>query len=248
MRVHRLHYDLVTGPDFEIKDAPDITWSTSGFRMVLASNVATFELLAECDSIEDARHVVEPALTAWYAHMTLTLPNRTVSFRYRDADVTMAHDPPSGPHVGETVGFVSSVTAHLVRHIYPDLPTSFTLSGDVQMLVERYRRYLAGGEPLPAIAYACLTYIEALFGGRNEAANQLSVDVAILRKLGQVAAEVGDALSARKFKSIQAPRPITPAEERWMDGAMRALILRLGKLADGGALPAKLDITDLSML
>lgn len=127
------------------------------------------------------------------------------------------------------------------------------MSPDVDTMWHRYEGYLEGREPLAAMAYACLTLLEASAGGRdrarNGAANRYRIEVDVLQTLGRLSSSVGDKETARKFKGLSERRPHTGAERAWMEAAVKALIRRAGEWAfDPGASRPQITMSDLPKL
>jgi hypothetical protein len=86
-----------------------------------------------------------------------------------------------------------------------------------------YRRTLG------TAANFCLTALEHYSGGdRSAAAGRYSISKPVLNKLADLAAEKGGD-EARKAGG--ANTPFTDAERRWLEEAMKRLILRAGEVA-----------------
>jgi len=66
---------------------------------------------------------------------------------------------------------------------------------------------------------------------RRRAAQAFSVDEAVLRKLGRLASDVGDAETGRKITARGERRRHTPEETAWTRSAIRMLIRRAGERA-----------------
>ena len=86
---------------------------------------------------------------------------------------------------------------------YPRPPGTFRLSPDAESILLRYHGYLDGREPLLAMAYFCLTVLEASTratkGKRASAAKKYKTEEKVLRKMGDLTSEKhGDRSSARK--------------------------------------------------
>jgi hypothetical protein len=90
----------------------------------------------------------------------------------------------------------------------------------------RYEGYRRGKEPLAAMAYFCLTVVEAR-GGRKKVAKELNIEPELLRKLGELSSNVGDPREARKLSG--SGRAHTDREKKWLEAMVLALIRRLGE-------------------
>jgi hypothetical protein len=80
------------------------------------------------------------------------------------------------------------------------------------------------------MAYFCLTVVESVFGRRRDASRQLKVEFSVLDMLGNLSSGVGDDQTGRK-RNVQQRRPHSPAENDWLDHAVRMLIRRMAEYA-----------------
>ena len=130
-----------------------------------------------------------------------------------------------------------SAILHATRRKYPDPPTVFTVTPDVETLWGRYEKYLDEKEYLPSMAYACLTFVEnkaykkGKKGKRKAAAKLFLIDEPILNKLGELSAK-GDTKTVRKFTEEGDLIPLSVKEIKWIEAAIKILIRRTGELAN----------------
>lgn len=137
---------------------------------------------------------------------------------------------------------------------YPALPENFVASPDVETMWQRYEQYVQGREPLPSMAYFCLTVLETSArnvhgkgGNREKALRTYAVQDKVLGKLGELTARLGDAGTARKAGG--AGRPLTSVERDWIERCLRALIRRVGeKAADPQGNFDRITMADLPQL
>jgi len=94
---------------------------------------------------------------------------------------------------------------------------TFRLNPDAESILLRYHGHLDGREPLPAMAYFCLTVLEAKTGGRESAARAYRIEKAVLNRMGELTSLRGDRLTARKATGVQ---PVYP--EEWALKALEA--------------------------
>jgi hypothetical protein len=192
--------------------------------------------------VGEARRVVGDFLRSWEIKTALELRRGEMRFQFEDSQVIDRDPPPPGsPKIVPLSGvanFTGNLTAvlHATRRKYPDPPTVFTVTPDVETLWQRYNNYLDGKEPLPSMAYFCLTLIENKAGGkkkRESAAKLFLIDEEILSTLGNLTTNRGDPKTARKVpekgKNMIALRN---NEEKWIKAAVKILIRRMGELAN----------------
>jgi len=172
-----------------------------------------------------------------------------MTFIFRRANVVDRDPPPPGSIVTATFVGVAratgSATGRVTLKSYPAVPTDFRADPDVLSLWHRYEGYKNGREPLAAMAYFCLTTIEVRYGGRRDASMALSVDPAVLNKLGELSTNRGDLATARKKTADL--RPFAVEEASWLETAIRALIRRIGEIASGHS-PSPLTMNHLPQL
>ncbi len=147
----------------------------------------------------------------------------------------------------ESTGQVFAPTVVEGRNVYPAPPNHFAMSPDVETLLLRLRGHERGKEPLAAMAYFCLTVVEARAGGqkplRRHAARTLNIEYDILKCIGKLTSgEHGDGTSSRKYAAGQQPLP--PRDVRWLETAVRRVIQQVA-IADAGAPPPALTLRDL---
>ena len=117
------------------------------------------------------------------------------------------------------------------------------ITPDVQSMYDRFAGYRLGKEPLASMASFCLTVLEISTGRRQTAAEQYRIDRAVLDQIGNLSSEKGGP-PARKAAGLG--RPLTPSDTRFLEEAIKALILRAAEVAhDPHASRAEITLTDL---
>jgi hypothetical protein len=222
-----LQYRLETEPNLTFENPPPVDDERDAFHLRLENGFAVFQLNHHFSKVEDARGAVDPYLRAWEIDAALASGQPEIRFIFGHADVVDRNPPPPGSYgvvaVEDVVAIsaVGSVTVRVGRKQYPPPPRQFQVSPDVETLWQRYEGYLRGKEPLPAMAYFCLTMIEALAGRRKKAAKWLHISRTVLKMLGNLTSTRGDEKMARK---VEKGRPLTPMSDRekaWIEAAIK---------------------------
>ncbi len=108
---------------------------------------------------------------------------------------------------------------------------------DVLTLYNRFIGYLQNREPLASMANFCLTVLENRSGhrrgARKAAAAKYGVDFKVLDKVGNLTATKGGREGARKASGIA--NDLTSQESRFLAAAVKAIILRVAKVAHNPA-------------
>jgi hypothetical protein len=164
----------------------------------LAEGKLTCEMKAHFPTVDDARRAVEPTVRVWEIDADLRLGRDSLRFTFDTADVV--DRSPAQPGVAHLSGFAHGVavvsgtaTVHVTRATYPaPPPATFRLNPDAESLLTRYQGYRDGREPLPSMAFFCLTLVH-LKGGRSQRAASAAyrIDLPVLRKMGELASTRG---------------------------------------------------------
>lgn len=249
--VETLRYKLETGQEISYDSPPPVEVSTDTFEGSLSNGVLICHMKHHYPSVEVARKDVEEFLRSWEIDAALARGRNEVRFVYEDAKV-IDRDPSHSGRVHE-VGIVltghsiisGSVKLHVTRKTYPGPPKTFRTSPDVETLWQRYQNYLDEKEPLPSMAYFCLTVLESLAGGRSTASKLFGIDSSVLNRLGLLTSTRGDHKTARKAEGVL--NPISGKERAWIESAIKKIIYRVGEYKSGEQLK-KITMADLPLL
>lgn len=164
-QVVSLVYSVSSGESVTYRDPPPLAVSFPGFSAELKADVLTCTMTEHYASVESARTIVEEYLRGWEIHTALTRGHGEISFAFRNAQVidrdrTHGSGQVLAAEAGDYAIAGDTVSAHVVRRTYPAPEPAFRATPDVLALWRRYEGYLAGREPLQAMAYFCLTVIE----------------------------------------------------------------------------------------
>jgi hypothetical protein len=125
---------------------------------------------------------------------------------------------------------------------YPEPPSDMKLTPDLEALWMRYIGHQANREPLPAMAYFCLTVLETSAGDRSHAARKFNIDSKVLGKIGELTERRGNPRTARKMAANFVQH--TPQEISWLEEAIKLIIRRVAENASGAVCP-KITMKDL---
>jgi hypothetical protein len=116
---------------------------------------------------------------------------------------------------------------------YPALPDDFDFSADAEVMWTLYDGYLQGRDRILPMAYTCLSRLEYSAGGRrDDAARQYRIDKKeVLGRLGNLTANLGAGVEARKWEKGGNLRDPTNEERTWSEATVRILIKRAGEYA-----------------
>jgi hypothetical protein len=251
--VEALHYRLVVdGTTSFAENVPPVEYADETLTARLAGGQLTVRPKEHCASELEALLRAHPFIRAWEISSALTYRRPEVRFEYQWAEIVDRTPPPPGNRtvtVSAAVAAAAAIGATLSveRGSYPAPPRDFAYDADVDTLYHRWVAFLNGAEPLPSMANFCLTVLEHVAGGRGAAAAHFRISGSVLSKVGKLATERGDALTARKMSSNL--QPLKPEESEWLEAAVRVMIRRAGEVAaqPGQPLP-QITLADLPRL
>lgn len=244
-----LQYRPVPPEHVSYENPPPVELETAAFFMRLSEGVAQFDMQKHYATEDEAREAVKGFLRSWEIDSALRFGDTGMQFSFERSHVIDRNPPPPGTALVVTatgrLTMKSSVaaTVHVTRRAYPAPPTDFRASPDVETLWQRYQFHRQGREPLPSMAYFCLTQLEVNAGGRRGAASRYALSREVLAKLGELTSKYGDAKTARKAKAMG--RPHTPAEVTWLDSAIKRIIQRVGEVDAGATNLQEITLKDL---
>ncbi|CAN5865225.1 hypothetical protein BH23GEM7_BH23GEM7_37190 [soil metagenome] len=229
VHVAALTYVIEHGANISYDSPPSLEFENDLARFILADGELRCELVQHFADVSVAQARVDEVLRAWEALSDLRGNVGEIRFRFLRPEVIDRNPPVPGQIRGTSavtlnaVGAATgTVTAHLTKRSYPPPPLNFAISPDVETLVRRWDGYRSGREPLQSMAYFALTAVEAIAGGRREAAELFGVEEAVLRKLGQLSSTRGDPETARKASAALVP--MLGEERAWLEQAVRELV------------------------
>ncbi|MCI0420213.1 MAG: hypothetical protein L0312_13480 [Acidobacteria bacterium] len=145
-----LRYELVTGAELVFDNPPPIHRETDNFSMTLADGEVEFVMKEHFASKALAKAVVQDFLLSWEIYTKLQT-GCAFTFLFKDANIIDRNPPRPGDSVWlspEPVSGVASVTGTLYMrsNTYPELPSDFEATPDVETLWNRYNGSIQGRE------------------------------------------------------------------------------------------------------
>jgi hypothetical protein len=263
--IESLLYLLDTDKTLAFDNPPPLDHETPDFRLRLEGDRLTVTMKIHFASVEEAKGIVDPFLHAWELDFALARGRREMRFKFdKPVIVDLERSPGQSPILlvgtAEMVTVTGSATLVVPLRNYPTPPSPpLKVTADVATLWDRYESSTLDREPLPGMGYFCLTIFEQVFGGavapspgsrpptakRVAAAKALGVHVDVLRKLGELTTERGDAATARKAFPAA---PLTNAEAEWIKLTLRELMRRAAMIAAGSSPSSQLTMNNLPAL
>ena len=232
-----LHYRIKHGPDvIDWSRAVPLDKDEDSFRVQAANGRVRFGFKEHYASEKAARSAVEADyILNWEFVVGLERGPNAFALRFDRSEIVDRNPPPGPPpvsfHIRAGTPTVSINLAPPSPPAFPDPPTAaIKRSPDVDSMYHRYLGHLEGREPLPGMAYFCLTVLLQMGGGPANAAGHFGVSNNVLKRIRTLSAYKGGT-DARKEDGRKAP--YTPEEERFLKSAIKTLIHRAAEIKAG---------------
>ena len=239
--VDALIYQVDHEKSVDYTSASPLCHKTELFRISLADGTARFELNEHFATEEAAREVVDPYIRKW--EFEAGICTRPDQFRLHFAHAEIVDRDPSPPTPGgktisatATANFSVSLTvraeATLVVLKYPPPPSECAVNPDdpnVVTMYHRYEGYRLRREPLPSMAYFCLTMLTAMLcNSPKDASQKFCIRRNVLEEVAKLSSYKGG-LEARKADAVD--NELTKDERRFLEEAVRKFIFRAAQVA-----------------
>ena len=200
-----LIYEIEHDSSVDYSEAEPVDHEEDPFRILIEDKSIRAEMKEHHATESAALEVVEPYLRSW--EMDAALRGHPDEFRLKfDRSVIVDRNPTPG-----VVGLAATIRAgetdisgnsYRGQALSPNRRLGWTLNSndrEVVTLFNRFERYLNRREPLPSMAYFCLTVLEGMCNGnRTEAAKRYGIGKSVLDSFGRLASHKGGPDAARE--------------------------------------------------
>lgn len=257
--VKALIYRINHGDTIDYSKAGRLEQDEPEFHLTVEDRNARFELKEHFGTEGQAREAIENYIRYWEFDATLKYGNPE-SFRleFVKAEIIDRNPLPGSVRVAGKLEIRGLGLSEMTLSVseYPASPTDIALSPEAETMYHRYMGYRQRREPLPGMAYFCLSMLEDPPAGnsrerkignkRKVAAKKYRIDEGVLNKIGELSSKRGE-VDARKREGTDLP--LSSAERSFLDRAVKAIIRRVAEWehAPGDNLP-ELSWSDLPPL
>ena len=229
-----LRYRFVPEPTVDYSRAKPLNHEEEAFHLTVAGDEARFEMKRQYATKEAAQEAVEPFIHRWKFYARLQPVSRSFDLRFNGAHIEDRN--PTAGVVTASAGAVrftfatgrASGTVHASR--YPAPPTiTLEITADVKSACSRYLGYLAGEEPLPSMAYFCITVMR--HSAKRECVSptdRYRISKSVLKRAQCLASRKGGS-QARKADGMK--KELSAEESRFLEQAVRSIIQRMAEVA-----------------
>ncbi len=257
MTKHQMSDPHVKYLDYWILHGPGIDWSKSDaanfeedrFTVEVKDRRVRFRFRTHYSSPAEARAAVEAVfIPNWEFNARLLRGPDAFTLDFRKAEMI---DRNSRHCADSAYMRVSAGTSWVTVKPVPQCPPAYPgpperglcRTPDVESMCQRYLGHLDGREPLPAMAYFCLTVLQEMAGDRKQAVKRFGISKKVLDFVGELSSERGGR-DARKRKG--GDTPYSDEEERFLKTAVRTMILRAAEVeCDPGAAQELIAMDDI---
>jgi len=221
-----LTYKIIEEDGFKFNDPPDVEVDTPDFKGRLSQGVLTLEPKDHFESEAHVRPRADEFLRGWEITAALHYGRSEFHFRFQGSSIVDRQAGPGKHFIDLSDNLHMSMTVNVEKYSasYPAPPDNFRLTPEVEVIWNRYSRYIEGKEPLPSMAYSCLTFLER-DKHRELAAKDYGIEIQVLKTLGELTTNRGDVTTARKFKPPLLP--LSSSEQTWIESTIKAIIVHL---------------------
>ena len=240
--VTALHYWVEHDDSVDYTNAVPFTYESDLFHLHIDNRQVSIRPKTHFASEEEARDAFEDFISNWEFATALDSEGGTFSLTYSGADIVDRDPKPSPIGIVQLSGTVRGGRGKLGgrlrigRTTYPAPPPGLILRVDapyVQTMLLRLARYYKDREPLPAMAYFCLTTMEANTpkGKGNKykrIGRHFAISRQVLKQVSRLSSEKGGS-EARKGSALG--KNLTEEERRFLVAAVQAFIRRAAEKA-----------------
>ena len=214
------------------KAGPLIRDDSPDFRLTVDDGIARFEFKTHYASKNEAREAISQYIQDWEFAVGIRQGPGRFKLRYSRSEVVDRNPSASGTtrrlrpgHRLQNV--VVGASLIVVAPHYPSPPSGIMVDADVNSMYDRYVNYREKREPLPGMAYFCLTMLEYHFPKRKreQAAAKYQIDYEVLDKMGDLSAKGGP-----QFGRKAGTDPLTEKEEKWLKKSVERVIYRAAQV------------------
>ena len=229
-----LHYHIEHESSVDYSKAEPVDYEEEGFRVRIEGGRARFMMKDDHPTVDSALKVVNSYISNWELDAALT--NKPNEFKLKFAWPEMVDRNPNAGEHRVSAGpafweFTTSVPTVTKGRPYPKPPVGVSLkrNDDVLVMLGRYEDLCYGRDKPTNVAFFCLTMLEKLAGGRENATKKFRIESKVLNEVGKLTDRKGGRAVARKAKGIN--QELTPGETKFLENAVMVFIRRVAEEA-----------------
>lgn len=225
-----LIYHIEHNESVSYEDAKSFVRDEPEFRVKVKDKEVCFEFKKDYATESEARESIKEYIRVWELDAGLRHGPDYFKLKFDRSKIEDRNPTPGEMEVSAT--FTSGNPEWTINVIvappeYPLPPSGLSIDPDVQTMYERYMNYRRGYEPLPSMAYFCLTILEYIAKTRKAAAQHFNISKRVLDKIGELSTKTGGRLEARKREGVN--RDLAEQERLFLEEAVKKIIYRVAE-------------------
>lgn len=256
-RVKALYFNIEHDSGIDYSEAAPLLLQERAFDVLVESARVCFTMKTHYATERMARDAVAPYISAWEFEAALQSGPNKFRLTFDVADIEDRNPKTGGvflrpkPARLGTLALKGSLKVTVVKDRYPSPPTpAISITPDVQSMFDRFLGYRERHEPLPSMAYFCLTVLRHSQGPPDSTFSAVgryySIHQDVLRTLSRLSSTKGGA-SARKAEGIH--QGLTREEKQFLEQVVKTIIRRAAELAyDSSATVEQISLHDLPQI
>jgi hypothetical protein len=245
-QVVALIYHIEHNESVSYEDAKSFVRNEPEFRVKIKDKEVCFELNKHYATESEARESVKEYIHVWELDAGLRHGPDYFKLKFDRAKIVDRNPTPGVIEVSATfIGGAATGSFNLIvaPANYPSPPSGLSIDPDVQTMYDRYMNHRRGYEPLPSMAYFCLTILEYIAKTRKATAQHFNISKGVLDKIGELSSKKGGPSEARKAGAYD---DLTEQERRFLKEAVKKMIYRAAeKINDPAKNLSQISLSDL---
>lgn len=185
--------------------AVPLDYETDVFSVHLEKGEAVFAFKQHYADVPSAKAGIGPFIMAWEALVYLNGGADEFQLQYQNAEIIDRNPQPepAGSKIHNvsakfTMNLECRAKLHVGRGSYPEPPSAFVVSADVEVMLLRYKLYRERRDRISSMGFFVYTVLRESAGGNKEAAHRYGISQTVLRKLSELTTTKGGKEDGRK--------------------------------------------------
>ena len=198
------------------------------FRVKVKDKKVCFKLKGDYATEAETRKSIDEYIRVWELDAGLRQGHDYFELKFDRAKIVDRNPTPGEIRVSaaSTAETTDSATVTEAPLDYPSPPSGLSIDPDIQTMYDRYMNHRRGYEPLPGMAYFCLTILEYIAKTRKAAAQHFNISKRVLDKIGTLSSKKGGP-EARKREGSD--KDLTGPERHFLEEAVKKTIYRMAE-------------------
>ena len=230
-----LIYDIEHDSTIDYSQALPLTKELDAFTVKIDNGQVRLEPKEDYASAADARASADDLIRNWELDVALRIQPGRFNLVFNRPEIIDRSPTPGIAQIsvhGRSGKPYARVSVKSMPRTYPEPPCHVTLGHDddvVVLLLNRYRNYRDGKEPLASMAYFCSTMLNEYLSTGERRGDKLKISGKVQRAINRLSSRQGGQMGARKWDAITIE--LDACELSFLEQAVRLIIRRVAEVA-----------------